>query len=84
MLDIGLPDTDGCALAKQLRKEPQTASALLIALTGFSQKGDRRRSRAAGIDHHLVKPVDSAKLLELIAQSSAQASASAAQSPEQN
>jgi CheY-like chemotaxis protein len=58
LLDIGLPGMDGNELARQLRAQPNTASAVLIAVTGYGQETDRQRSRGAGFDHHLVKPVD--------------------------
>ncbi|MBX3471508.1 MAG: PAS domain-containing protein [Planctomycetes bacterium] len=56
--DLGLPGgLDGCAVARRLRAEPATASALLVALSGYGQEEDRRRTREAGFDAHLVKPV---------------------------
>ena len=67
VLDIGLPDIDGYQLARMLRSDPATAQSLLIALTGYGQEQDRARALAAGFDHHLVKPVDSATLLGLVA-----------------
>jgi PAS domain S-box-containing protein len=56
-LDIGLPGMDGYEVAAQLRASPETAGAMLIAVTGYGQEEDRRRSRRAGFDQHLVKPV---------------------------
>jgi PAS domain S-box-containing protein len=67
LLDIGLPDLDGYQLARQLRSLPQTHAALLIAVTGYGQPEDQARSQAAGFDHHMVKPVDSRKLVTLLA-----------------
>jgi CheY-like chemotaxis protein len=67
LLDIGLPDIDGYQLARRIRALPQTAHATLIALTGYGQDADRKRSIAAGFDHHLTKPVDVAALLRLLA-----------------
>lgn len=58
ILDIGLPDMDGHELARQLRKSPATASATLIALTGYGQTHDKEMALAAGFDHHFVKPMD--------------------------
>jgi PAS domain S-box-containing protein len=58
LLDIGLPMTDGYAIALELRRRPELAKALVVALTGYGQDEDRQRSREAGFDHHLVKPVD--------------------------
>lgn len=62
LLDIGLPDLDGWELARQLRLLPSCVDTLLIAATGYDQVGDRDRSKRAGFDHHLVKPVDLATL----------------------
>jgi len=56
-LDIGLPGMDGYEVAGRLRERPETARAVLVAVTGYGQEEDRRRSRRAGFDHHLVKPV---------------------------
>ena len=56
ILDIGLPDVDGHTLARRLKEAGQ--GGLLIALTGYGQAQDRELSKAAGFDHHLVKPVD--------------------------
>ena len=57
-LDIGLPVMDGYELAARLRELPELNGMKLIALTGYGQESDRRKSREAGFDHHLVKPVD--------------------------
>jgi PAS domain S-box-containing protein len=67
LLDIGLPGLDGYALARRLRGEPGLEKALLAALTGYGGEDDRRRSREAGFDHHLVKPADPADLLRVLA-----------------
>ena len=64
--DIGMPGMSGYEVARRLRQEPWGRSATLIALTGWGQEDDRRRSDEAGFDHHLVKPVDPARLLELL------------------
>lgn len=66
LLDIGLPDMDGCALAKELRALPETRDSILIALTGYGHAEDRERSRAAGFDHHLIKPVAVPELTALL------------------
>jgi CheY-like chemotaxis protein len=58
LLDIGLPGIDGFQLASLIRREPQWRDLRIIALTGYGQASDRERSRQAGIDLHLVKPVD--------------------------
>jgi len=66
LLDIGLPDMDGLELARRLRAAPSTAKTTLVAITGYSQQQDIERSVAAGFDHHLVKPIDTARLLALL------------------
>ncbi|MGC4082567.1 MAG: response regulator [Vicinamibacterales bacterium] len=66
VLDIGLPVMDGYELARRIR-ERAGAVPTLIAVTGYGQVEDAERSRAAGIDHHLVKPVDTDALLTLLA-----------------
>jgi signal transduction histidine kinase/CheY-like chemotaxis protein len=66
LLDIGLPDMDGNALARQLRLMPQMASATLVAITGYGQEADRARTTDAGFDHHFVKPVDMESLLAIL------------------
>jgi CheY-like chemotaxis protein len=63
LCDIGLPDADGYALAEALRSDPQTSRARLIAVTARSGEQDRRRSREAGFQMHLVKPVKPESLL---------------------
>jgi signal transduction histidine kinase/CheY-like chemotaxis protein len=66
VLDIGLPSMDGYKLAQALRDTLTGQGMLLIALTGYGQAQDRARSKAAGFDHHLVKPVAPDALLGLI------------------
>ncbi len=66
ILDIGLPVMDGYELAARLRELPNCKNCRLIALTGYGQAHDRQRSRAAGFDEHLVKPVDVQRLLEAL------------------
>jgi signal transduction histidine kinase/DNA-binding response OmpR family regulator len=66
LLDIGLPGMDGYEIAQSIRGRPGTGSIILIALTGYGQDEDRRRSREAGFDYHLTKPVDPAALFSLI------------------
>ena len=58
LLDIGMPHMDGYEVARRVRSSPQHAGIVLVALTGWSQPQDRQRSREAGFDHHLSKPVD--------------------------
>ena len=58
ILDIGLPGMSGYVVAEKLRQDLHYQDTLIIAVTGYGQERDRERSRQAGIDHHLVKPVD--------------------------
>jgi CheY-like chemotaxis protein len=58
LIDIGLPGMDGFELAARLREARPPGDLRLIALTGYGLDSDRARSRAAGFDVHLVKPVD--------------------------
>ena len=67
LLDIGMPGMDGYEVARRLRALPSGASTSLVALTGWGQDEDRRRTREAGFDHHLVKPADFGTLQSLIA-----------------
>jgi CheY-like chemotaxis protein len=67
LLDIGLPGMDGYEVAKRLREEG-FQNTVIIAITGYGQGADRRRSREAGFDYHLVKPLDLDALITLIAQ----------------
>jgi len=69
LLDIGMPDMDGCEVARRLRELAPAERVALVALTGWGQDEDRRRVREAGFDHHLVKPVDLASLQALLAKS---------------
>jgi signal transduction histidine kinase len=68
ILDIGLPGMDGHELARRLRDEPGGAAVVIIALTGWGQDVDRRRSAEAGFDHHLTKPADPEALRKLLSQ----------------
>lgn len=67
LLDIGLPGINGYELAQRLRSIAQTKDALLVAVSGYGQDEDRLKSRLAGFDFHLVKPVDPAMLRTIIA-----------------
>jgi PAS domain S-box-containing protein len=67
ILDIGLPGMDGYEVAGRLRREECCRDAVIIAVSGYGQEGDRRRSEEAGFDHHLVKPVDYSILTALFA-----------------
>lgn len=66
LLDIGLPGIDGYTLAQRLRSHEELKNTLLVAVSGYGQPDDRRRSQEAGFDHHLVKPINSEQLLQLI------------------
>ena len=66
VLDIGMPGMDGLEVARRLRAQPDTRDTLLIALTGWDKEEDRSRSRAAGFDHHLAKPVQLSVLQQLL------------------
>ncbi|MGQ0697703.1 MAG: PAS domain-containing hybrid sensor histidine kinase/response regulator [Panacagrimonas sp.] len=66
LLDLGLPGLDGYAVAQSLRRQDACAHCLIVAISGYGQASDRERSRDAGIDHHLVKPVDFDLLLGLL------------------
>ena len=57
LLDIGLPGMNGFQVAQELRERSETREAMLVALTGYGGNDERERSRAAGFDHHLVKPI---------------------------
>jgi DNA-binding response OmpR family regulator len=71
VLDIGLPEMDGNQLAQALRAQTKAARAMLIAVTGYGQDHHRTAALAAGFDHYFVKPVDTAKLAAVLAQSGA-------------
>jgi signal transduction histidine kinase/ActR/RegA family two-component response regulator len=66
LLDIGLPVMDGYELAQRLREQPELRQVRLFAITGYGQESDRERSRDAGFQEHLVKPIDLAHLANLI------------------
>ena len=66
LLDIGLPDLDGYALARQIRAVPKLAGAVLVAITGYGDEQARQEASAAGFDHHFVKPIETARLMELL------------------
>ncbi|HXH81739.1 MAG TPA: ATP-binding protein [Candidatus Tectomicrobia bacterium] len=66
VIDIGLPEVDGYAVARELRAMPAGKRMLLVALTGYGMPEDRHRSREAGFDAHLVKPVDPDTLLAML------------------
>jgi PAS domain S-box-containing protein len=67
LLDIGLPRISGYEVARRLRAQPAFARTLLVAMTGWGQEEDQEKSRKAGFDHHMVKPVDPEELRKLLA-----------------
>jgi CheY-like chemotaxis protein len=67
LLDLAMPGMDGYEAARRLRRLPGLEHVLLIAATGHGQAQDRTASRAAGFDHHLVKPFDPVELERLLA-----------------
>jgi CheY-like chemotaxis protein len=66
LLDIGLPGMNGFEVARALKAAPETTGCVLIAVSGYGQAEDQRRSREVGFDHHLVKPADFAALERIL------------------
>jgi CheY-like chemotaxis protein len=66
LLDIGMPKTNGYEVARRIRDDPRSSDVLLIAITGWAQDADKAHSRAAGFDHHLTKPIEPDKLIQLL------------------
>jgi CheY-like chemotaxis protein len=66
LLDIGLPVMNGYEVARTIRRHPWGTDIVIVALTGWGQLEDRKRSKEAGIDHHLVKPVEPQALIDLL------------------
>lgn len=75
LMDIGLPRMNGYEAARRIRSDCQGRSLVIVALTGWGQQEDRRKSADAGIDHHLVKPLDLEKLMQILGRGQASASA---------
>ncbi len=71
LLDIGLPEMDGFEVARRLRRLPRGDVLTIVALTGYGQQEDRKRTHDAGFDAHLLKPLDFAALEKLLARCSA-------------
>jgi PAS domain S-box-containing protein len=67
LLDIGLPKLNGYEVARKIREQPWGESIVLVALTGWGQDEDRRKSKEAGFDHHFVKPVEQSVLNSYLA-----------------
>jgi PAS domain S-box-containing protein len=66
LLDIGLPQLNGYEVSRHIRNQPWGKDLTLVALTGWGQEEDRNRSREAGFDAHMIKPVDQDALLSLL------------------
>ncbi len=67
LLDIGLPGIDGLEVAKRLRQQPQLSGVVVVAMTGYGQEEDKRRSMEAGLNYHLVKPTDFKQVKKILA-----------------
>jgi CheY-like chemotaxis protein len=68
-LDIGLPELNGYEACRRIRQQPWSRGMVIVALTGWGQEEDRRRSKEAGFDHHLVKPIEIDMLKQLLGDS---------------
>jgi CheY-like chemotaxis protein len=68
VLDLGLPRMNGYDAARAIRQLPGLANVLIIAATGYGQEADRQKSRDAGIDEHLVKPIELEALLRALSE----------------
>jgi len=66
LLDIGMPGMDGYEVCRRFRRELGLEKTIVVALTGWGQDEDRRRSHDAGFDHHIVKPVEPSALRQLL------------------
>lgn len=66
LLDIGLPKVNGLEVCRHVREQPWGKSVLVVAVSGWGQEEDRRKSREVGFDHHLVKPVNPSELVKLL------------------
>ena len=78
LLDIGLPKLNGYEACRRIREQPWGKDLLLVALTGWGTEEDRNRSREAGFNAHLVKPVDYAVLMQVLVSLPARTDAPAA------
>jgi two-component system CheB/CheR fusion protein len=66
LLDLGMPEMDGCDLARQVRRQADCRDTLVVAITGYADPEHRRISEDAGMDKYLVKPVDFDALREIL------------------
>lgn len=78
LVDLAMPKIDGLTLAQKIRERFDTPPPLLIAVTGFGQEEDRRRTSAIGFDYHIVKPLEPSTLMALVEEAAAKASVRAA------
>jgi CheY-like chemotaxis protein len=67
LMDIGMPKLNGNEACRRIRELPWDRQPVIIAQTGWGQEGDRERTQSAGFDHHLVKPIEVAALMQLLA-----------------
>ena len=67
LMDIGMPRLNGYDAARRIRQEPWGHEVLMVATTGWGKEEDRRRSKEAGFDLHLVKPIDISAVQEVLA-----------------
>lgn len=80
-LDIGMPHLNGYDTARRIREQPSGRNIVLVAVTGWGQEEDRRRSKEAGFDAHLVKPADYTEVARLLASTPRAAPATAPRRP---
>jgi CheY-like chemotaxis protein len=66
LMDIGMPKMDGYEACRRIRNLPFGSEVILVAVTGWGQAEDRRKSQAAGFDHHMVKPVEPVAIEKLL------------------
>jgi CheY-like chemotaxis protein len=67
LMDLGMPKMNGFEAARHIREQPWGQNMLLIALSGWGQEDDKRKTKEAGFDHHLTKPAEPAELKKLLA-----------------
>ena len=77
LLDLGMPGMNGLEVARRMREDPSARGITLVALTGWGQREDRRRTTEAGFDYHLVKPADVGMLQSILSMNEMQAPADA-------
>ena len=71
LMDLGMPKLNGFEACRRIREQPWGRGVVVVAQTGWGQEDDKRKSRDAGFDFHLVKPVDPAALEKMLAEMSA-------------